>query len=391
MLIESTEEMQGSKMSLYVKALEEERQKIQVFQRELPLCLELVTQAIERCKQELSDNSIEYRHGQSECSEQTSSEGHVFEEFIPLKRSSCSDSDNDEELEESDHQQIKIDDKDKSNSGDKKKSDWLRSVQLWNTTPDLPQKEELPRKALVVEVKRNGGAFQPFQREKGIGKTNGAVAKSPASAPATSSTADTVSGGSGGGNSKKEDKEGQRKQRRNWSPELHRRFLHALQQLGGSHIATPKQIRELMKVDGLTNDEVKSHLQKYRLHTRRPTPTIHNNNNNSNAQAPQFVVVGGIWVPPQDYNAAVAAANTAPGEAARVAVAANGIYAPVASTPSTVTQVSPSAMHRPRSKKPEPSSHSEERASHSGEGRGHSNSTATSPSSTHTPASPPVC
>lgn len=96
-------------------------------------------------------------------------------------------------------------------------------------------------------------------------------------------------------------------------------------------------------------------------------------------------------MPPQDYNAAVAAANTAPGEAARVAVAANGIYAPVASTPSTVTQVSPSAMHRPRPKKPEPSSHSEERASHSGEGRGHSNSTATSPSSTHTPASPPVC
>lgn len=384
--MESTEEMQASKLGFrdYVKALEVERQKIQVFQRELPLCLELVTQAIARCKQELSDNSIEYRHGQSECSEQTSSEGHVFAEFIPLKRTSSSDSDNDEELQESDHQP-KINDKDKSISGDKKKSDWLRSVQLWNTTPDPPQKEELPRKALVVEVKRNGGAFQPFQREKSIGKTNGAVAKSPASAPATSSTADGVSGG----NSKKEDKEGQRKQRRNWSPELHRRFLHALQQLGGSHTATPKQIRELMKVDGLTNDEVKSHLQKYRLHTRRPTPTIHSNNNK--AQAPQFVVVGGIWVPPQDYNAAVAAANTASGEAVRAAAAAaNGIYAPVASTPSTVTQVSPTAMHRPRPKKPEPSSHSEERASHSGEGRGHSNSTATSPSSAHTPASPTV-
>ena len=26
-------------------------------------------------------------------------------------------------------------------------------------------------------------------------------------------------------------------------------------------VATPKQIREMMKVDGLTNDEVKSHLQ----------------------------------------------------------------------------------------------------------------------------------
>lgn len=31
-------------------------------------------------------------------------------------------------------------------------------------------------------------------------------------------------------------------------------------------VATPKQIRELMKVDGLTNDEVKSHLQ-VRVHT----------------------------------------------------------------------------------------------------------------------------
>jgi len=28
-------------------------------------------------------------------------------------------------------------------------------------------------------------------------------------------------------------------------------------------VATPKQIRELMKVDGLTNDEVKSHLQVF--------------------------------------------------------------------------------------------------------------------------------
>ncbi|EPS61273.1 hypothetical protein M569_13525, partial [Genlisea aurea] len=62
----------------------------------------------------------------------------------------------------------------------------------------------------------------------------------------------------------------ERKARRCWSPELHQRFLHALQRLGGSNLATPKQIRETMKVDGLTNDEVKSHLQKYRLHSRRP-------------------------------------------------------------------------------------------------------------------------
>ncbi|KAB2036713.1 hypothetical protein ES319_D03G020500v1 [Gossypium barbadense] len=60
-----------------------------------------------------------------------------------------------------------------------------------------------------------------------------------------------------------------KKQRRCWSPELHKRFVEALQKLGGSKVATPKQIRELMQVDGLTNDEVKSHLQKYRLHFRK--------------------------------------------------------------------------------------------------------------------------
>ncbi|XVF81777.1 hypothetical protein PTKIN_Ptkin15bG0183700 [Pterospermum kingtungense] len=56
--------------------------------------------------------------------------------------------------------------------------------------------------------------------------------------------------------------------RRNWSPELHARFVEALNLLGGLQVATPKQIREVMQVDGLTNDQVKSHLQKYRLHCR---------------------------------------------------------------------------------------------------------------------------
>lgn len=95
--------------------------------------------------------------------------------------------------------------------------------------------QDLPRKASVMEVKRNGGAFRPFQREKSVAKPNGSVAKVPPSAPATSSSSGPVTGGSDGLSSKREDKDGQRKQRRNWSPELHRRFLNALQQLGGSH------------------------------------------------------------------------------------------------------------------------------------------------------------
>ncbi|KAJ4917569.1 Homeodomain-like superfamily protein [Raphanus sativus] len=78
-----------------------------------------------------------------------------------------------------------------------------------------------------------------------------------------------------------------RKQRRCWTPELHRRFVDALQQLGGPGVATPKQIREHMQEEGLTNDEVKSHLQKYRLHIRK---------SNSNPEKQSVVVLGfNLW------------------------------------------------------------------------------------------------
>jgi SHAQKYF class myb-like DNA-binding protein len=288
-----------------MEALEQERRKIQVFERELPLCLELVSQAIEKCKEELCGSKEEYFR---ESSGQTSSDGPVLEEFIPIKRASSSE----KSKSVSDNQSNDSKRSDKLST----KSDWLRSVQLWNQTPDPSIKEESPRKVLVTEVKRNGGgAFHPFKKDKSV-----TVVAAPPPVAAASSSAENV-GNSGGCKGEDKGEQSQRKSRRCWSPELHRRFLQALQQLGGSHVATPKQIRELMKVDGLTNDEVKSHLQKYRLHTRRPSPSIRNNNNNS--QAPQFVVVGGIWVPPPEYGSMAKAATeegTAPSE----------IYAPKA-------------------------------------------------------------
>lgn len=379
----------------YVEALEEEKRKIQVFQRELPLCLELVTQAIDACRRELSGTTTEYMHGQSECSEQTSSDGPILEEFIPLKRSPSGD-DNDTDNDERHSNKPATatttnNNREKEKNSDKKKSDWLRSVQLWNQSPDPPPKEEevVPRKATVVEVNRNGngGAFQPFHREKGGGQNEqqqrvGKISTSVPTAAASSTTDTVVSKGEKFDKDKDKDKESQaqRKQRRCWSPELHRRFLHALQQLGGSHTATPKQIRELMKVDGLTNDEVKSHLQKYRLHTRRPSPAMHNS---GNPQAPQFVVVGGIWVPPPEY-AAVAAKT--PGEAGSIATS-NGIYAPVAAPPPALPQSSASVVQRSQQTQSE-HLHSEERGSHS-DGGHHANSPATS-SSTHTTTASPA-
>ncbi|KAJ8490853.1 hypothetical protein OPV22_012574 [Ensete ventricosum] len=298
----------------YIRSLEEERKKIEVFQRELPLCLRLVTQAIE---------SVRHRAG----AEEGVNEGPVLEEFIPLKPSPTSTL-SDEERGEARKSAAAI--------GWDRKPEWLRSVQLWNQEPDTDLKVEPPKKPIAVSLKKIGGAFQPFDREKHVAPPAVVAVAPPASSTAgggdgkggVGGCAD-VDGSRSGGRDK--EKEGQsqphRKARRCWSPELHRRFLQALQQLGGSHVASPKQIRELMKVDGLTNDEVKSHLQKYRLHTRRPSPTVQSSSSStSSPPATQFVLVGGILVSPPDSAAA------APGNGA--CAPPDSIYAPVASVPS---------------------------------------------------------
>ncbi|PKA50192.1 Transcription activator GLK1 [Apostasia shenzhenica] len=61
--------------------------------------------------------------------------------------------------------------------------------------------------------------------------------------------------------------QGKRKVKVDWTPELHRRFVEAVEQLGVDK-AVPSRILELMGIDCLTRHNIASHLQKYRSHRK---------------------------------------------------------------------------------------------------------------------------
>ncbi|KAJ6435320.1 hypothetical protein OIU84_000498 [Salix udensis] len=313
---------QTQKLEEFLSLLEEERLKIDVFKRELPLCMQLLTNAVETSRQQLQAcraNQVPIP---------------VLEEFIPLKTPPS------ESLEKT------------ANISDK--SNWMTTAQLWSqdsneskpqTTMTTPKQTDIGfnvSSKLALDTKqRNGGAFLPFSKERNLCPSptlalastdnhmeldhkkcseveNGfSCQKRESSGHKIGNGGAVIEQAKGGGNNSSPDghptntataasasttstTQTHRKARRCWSPDLHRRFVNALHMLGGSQVATPKQIRELMKVDGLTNDEVKSHLQKYRLHTRRPSPSPQA----AGGPAPQLVVLGGIWVPPEYATAA---------------------------------------------------------------------------------------
>ncbi|XP_058732782.1 myb family transcription factor EFM-like [Vicia villosa] len=305
MLLKSVGEQsdQTYKLEEFVSRLEEERLKIDAFKRELPLCMQLLTNAMEASKQQLQA----YKVSQGVTKP-------ILEEFIPVKEVTSS-----ETMENI------------TNNNVCDKANWMTSAQLWSQTTEATKqqnstKETSERNNIGFNISpkhRNGGAFLPFSKErnnssscqnqglpelalasnqkevedkkheeKGEKRENTEEKGSPVASSHTQTTSNNSN-------------QTHRKARRCWSPDLHRRFVNALQMLGGSQVATPKQIRELMKVDGLTNDEVKSHLQKYRLHTRRPSLSAQ-----PGAPPAQLVVLGGIWVPPEYATAHSGGATT---------------------------------------------------------------------------------
>ncbi|KAL3813591.1 hypothetical protein ACJIZ3_014859 [Penstemon smallii] len=255
----------SSKLEFHLQSLKEELKRIDVFKRELPHCMYLLKDAIERLKEEMMQwNGREMSP--------------VMEEFLPLKSDS------------------------EKNGGAKESNDinemkkWMSSVQLWSTPIQYENDFDSKNQDSVLHLgtlryeegegsgsrnpfdkcnlKNRGGAFLPFKKpsfltteeEKKVQPIDGLSLSNPVAK--VESIALSVKPQL----QQLHQEQQQRKNRRCWSPDLHKRFIDALYQLGGAQSATPKQIRELMKVDGLTNDEVKSHLQKYRLHIRKLPP-----------------------------------------------------------------------------------------------------------------------
>ncbi|BAS70684.1 Os01g0176700, partial [Oryza sativa Japonica Group] len=294
------------KLQEFLSRLEEERLKIDAFKRELPLCMQLLNHAMEAYRQQLEAYQMGSQH--SAAAAAAARAPLVLEEFIPVKNIG-----------------IDVVAADKAaaaggNSVSSEKASWMVSAQLWNapasasaadtaakgpqtpkehsehhpldTSPKLITAAALPELALAPAEKAADAITiaagevdkKPYAHDNGV-VARSREAQNGGKPPSTPSDGQAVP----------PPPQPHRKARRCWSPELHRRFVNALQILGGAQVATPKQIRELMKVDGLTNDEVKSHLQKYRLHTRRPMPSPAP----PTAATPQLVVLGGIWVPPE--------------------------------------------------------------------------------------------
>ncbi|RZC79184.1 hypothetical protein C5167_003377 [Papaver somniferum] len=148
---------------------------------------------------------------------------------------------------------------------------------------ELPSPEELmplsqtlitPDLALAFDIRNPNSSPQQQQQQNqspipiSPGQLGGGGGGSIPSPPSQPHSSEFESAELGSGNLGDEPARTLKRPRLVWTPQLHKRFVDAVAHLGIKN-AVPKTIMQLMSVDGLTRENVASHLQKYRLYLKR--------------------------------------------------------------------------------------------------------------------------
>ncbi|KAL8468762.1 hypothetical protein ACS0TY_031821 [Phlomoides rotata] len=121
----------------------------------------------------------------------------------------------------------------------------------------LHDKEKVPSVSVSTSASNHGSGSSLVQGDETVSKREDLVVN------LSSSNADKGRKSS----SRLNNSSGKKKVKVDWTPELHQRFVQAVEQLGVDK-AVPSKILELMGVDCLTRHNVASHLQKYRSHRK---------------------------------------------------------------------------------------------------------------------------
>ncbi|XP_061372372.1 transcription factor MYBC1-like [Gastrolobium bilobum] len=141
---------------------------------------------------------------------------------------------------------------------------------------ELPRQDELmplsqtlitPDLAVAFDI-RNPQQQQQQQQPLPPPPSNPSSLPSPTNPTQPTSAEFADSGELGSGTAGEEPARTLKRPRLVWTPQLHKRFVDAVAHLGIKN-AVPKTIMQLMSVDGLTRENVASHLQKYRLYLKR--------------------------------------------------------------------------------------------------------------------------
>ncbi|PON82109.1 GARP transcription factor [Trema orientale] len=324
--IDNDVEKKLSVLNDYLNKYKEELSRVEVLKRDLPQCMLLLMDAIEIIKDEITKSlTKKTQGGESEVYDHDRELQRRVSEFLACKKRTY----------ENDRHELQM--KNIINNAENKNINDLLTSSLisppwpkcyhdqFKTIQDSGNKSKNPK--IGSDVLNGGTSFGSRSNNNddivpafGIGSRGGGGVKYDQLQPPSAVAAEVVL-----------DPIWRNTNRRTWTPELHAKFIQAMGRFKSPEVATPKQIRELMNVKDLTNDQVKSHLQKYRLHLRGLPRSSTTDQTNSSDYRPtasaqyDHVYYRGLnnWFNPSTTAAAASHSNSAAVQGALLTTAAS--------------------------------------------------------------------